>query len=273
MTAVPGVTTTAAAAAFERIAPRYDDLFTRTAIGCAQRKQVWSRLLHAFPMGYRVLELNCGTGEDAGFLAMRGCQVVACDASPTMIQIAKQRANQESWGAAVEFQCLANEELSGLSVRGPFDGAFSNFSGLNCFVDLSPVAHNLGTLVKPGGSLLLCVWSRVCVIEIVWYLLHGQAAKAVRRLSGKSSATVGETKISVFYPTVRRLRRVFSPWFRLVSRRAVGLFVPPSYMERSIGSHPNLIGHLEHLDMLFAHCPILRSAGDHVLLEFERCRP
>lgn len=273
MNTVCGVTPIAAAAAFERIAPVYDDLFTRTAIGRAQRQQVWNRLLHAFPMGCRILELNCGTGEDAGFLARRGRQVVACDASPAMIQIAKRRANKENWGAGVEFQCLANEELSGLSARASFDGAFSNFSGLNCVADLSSVAHNLADLVKPGGTVLLCVWSRVCVAEILWYLLHGQATKAIRRLSGKSTATVGATKIPVFYPTIREVRRLFSLWFRLVSRRAVGLFVPPSYLEPSIGKHLGLIAQLQRLDLLFADWPILRSAGDHVLLEFVRCRP
>jgi SAM-dependent methyltransferase len=272
MNAVCRVTPSAAAAAFERIAPFYDDLFTRTAIGRAQRKQVWNRLLHSFPMGCRILELNCGTGEDAGFLARCGRHVLACDASPTMIQIAKARANSKSWRAAIEFLCLANEELSDLLVRGPFDGAFSNFSGLNCLADPSPLALNLAALVKPGGCLLLCVWSRVCVTEILWYLLHGQVTKAVRRLNGKSTATVGGTKLPVFYPTVRKLRRLFSPWFRLVSQRAVGLFVPPSYMEQSIGKYPGLIAELQRLDMLFADWPFLRGAGDHLLLEFVRCQ-
>jgi ubiquinone/menaquinone biosynthesis C-methylase UbiE len=272
MNAVHGVTPTAAAIAFERIASSYDDLFTRTAIGRAQRQQVWDRLLHRFPSGSRILEINCGTGEDAGFLARHGRHLVACDASPAMIQIAKTRANKEHWGTAVEFQYLANEELDRLSGRGPFDGAFSNFSGLNCVADLSPVAHHLATLVRPGGSLLLCVWSRVCVNEILWCLLRGQATKAVRRINGKSIATIGEAKMPVFYPTVRKLRRIFSPWFQLVSRRAVGLFVPPSYMEQSIGGHSKLIAQLERFDKLFARWPILRAAGDHVLLEFVRWR-
>jgi 2-polyprenyl-3-methyl-5-hydroxy-6-metoxy-1,4-benzoquinol methylase len=273
MNAACRVTPPTAAASFDRIAPVYDDLFTRTVIGRAQRKQVWNRLLHAFPPGGRILELNCGTGEDAAFLATRGHHVVACDASPAMIQIATQRASQHECGSSVEFQCLANEQLSALSVRGPFDGALSNFSGLNCVADLSPVAHNLAALVKPGGPLLLCIWSRVCLSEILWYLLHGQAAKAFRRLSGQSTATVAGTKISVFYPTVRKLRRIFYPWFRLVSRCAVGLFVPPSYVEQFVSRYPWVIDQSQRLDMLFADWPILRGAGDHVLLEFARCRP
>jgi len=71
--------------AFDRVAASYDDSFTRTVIGQAQRKQVWKRLLKAFAPGDRILELNCGTGEDARFLAIRGRRIVACDGSAEMI--------------------------------------------------------------------------------------------------------------------------------------------------------------------------------------------
>ena len=49
--------------------PSYDDLFTRSAIGRAQREVVWKILFRHFDPGDHILELNCGTGEDAVFLA------------------------------------------------------------------------------------------------------------------------------------------------------------------------------------------------------------
>ena len=55
--------------AFSSLAASYDDLFTRSTIGRAQRNVVWDVLLNAFEPGTRILELNCGTGEDALFLA------------------------------------------------------------------------------------------------------------------------------------------------------------------------------------------------------------
>jgi len=272
MSATVGVTPSAAAIAFDQVAAVYDEVFTDTAIGRAQRRQVWAKLLETFPMGNRILELNCGTGEDAGFLAARGRTVTACDASAVMIEVAKQRANKEGWSTAAQFHRIANEDLGQLSFEGPLDGAFSNFSGLNCVLELAPVAGNLARLVRAGGRVLLCVWGRVCVAEILWYLLQGQAKKAVRRLSGKSTATVGGTRIAVFYPTVRELQQAFSPWFQLVWRQAIGLFVPPTYVEQSIKDHPTVLARLEALDATFAQWPILRGAGDHVLLEFTRCR-
>jgi ubiquinone/menaquinone biosynthesis C-methylase UbiE len=257
--------------AFDRVAATYDDLFTRTVIGQAQRKQVWKRLLHAFAPGDRILELNCGTGADATFLAARGRRILACDASAEMLKVANTRAQREAKGADVVFRHLSNEDLRLLFRRQPFDGAYSNFSGLNCLSDLQPVARDLASLVRPDGHVLICLWSRVCVGELVWYLLHGQTQKAFRRFSGKAQAKVGGLTISVSYPTVGEVQRAFAPWFELEDRHAIGLFVPPSYVESWARKHSVMVGYLEKLDETFAEFPVLRDFGDHVLLEFTRC--
>ena len=57
----------------------------------------------------------------------------------------------------VDFRVLDTAKLDSLVVDAPFDGAFSNFSGLNCVQDLSQVAGNLARLVKPGAR-IFCVW-------------------------------------------------------------------------------------------------------------------
>ena len=262
-----------AAEAFDRVAGSYDDSFTRTVIGQAQRKQVWKRLLQAYAPGDKVLELNCGTGEDATFLAKRGISIVACDGSAEMIKVASARARREAKGAEVIFKHLANEDLRLLSRIRPFDGAYSNFSGLNCVSDLRSVARELASLVRPAGRVLICLWSPRCAWEFIWYALHGETRKAMRRFSGKAKANVGGLTITVSYPTVNDVRRAFAPWFELKGRQAIGLFVPPSYVENWAKKHSGTIGYLEKLDSLFADLPVLRDLGDHVLLEFTRCNP
>jgi len=272
VTTAYGVTHSVAAAAFDRVASTYDESFTRTLIGRAQRRQVWSRLLAAFAPGSRILELNCGTGEDAGFLVSRGRSVVACDASEAMIAIARQKQPQ-STGASLVYRHVANEDLSPLCHEDLFDGAFSNFSGLNCLGDLKPFAQALSNLVRPQARVLVCLWGRLCMTELFWFLLHGQPRKAVRRFSGRATASLGALSFSVTYPSVGEIRSAFSPWFRLTSRRAVGLLVPPSYVEKSISGRHKLLARLEWLDRVFAAWPALRDCGDHTLLEFVRCNP
>jgi SAM-dependent methyltransferase len=271
MNAAKGVTLSAAAAAFDRIASTYDAQFTHTVVGRAQRKQVWTALLAAFPVGSHILELNCGTGEDARFLAKQGRFVVACDASEEMLRVARHRDWIEDPLANLEYRLLPNENLASLSVTNAFDGAFSNFSGLNCLKELAPAALSLAKLVKPGGRLLACFWGRVCMTEILWYLLRGQPKKAVRRFRGEATARLGGLTISVTYHTIGEVRRAFSPWFALKSRRAIGLFVPPSYTEEWMGRHEKTLAAFERLDHAYGEMPVLRNLGDHILLEFVRC--
>ncbi len=262
----------AAGQAFDRVARAYDEAFTHTAIGQAQRKQVWKRMLEAFAPGERILELNCGTGEDAKFLAGRGRRIVACDASSGMIEVAKARRKREASGGEITFLRLANEELAGLPREKLFDGAYSTFSGLNCVRELGPIARNLASVVRPGGRVLLCLWSRACAWEMAWYLAQGEGKKAFRRLSGKATARLGGVRIEVWYPTVREVKRAFAPWFALERRRAIGLFVPPSYVEEWARGHERRLRTFEKWDGICAGWPILRDVGDHVLLEFTRCK-
>ena len=78
-------------APFDAVADEYDARFTNSLIGRAQRESVWREMDRLFRPGQRVLEINCGTGVDALHLAARGIQVVACDASPEMIAVARRR--------------------------------------------------------------------------------------------------------------------------------------------------------------------------------------
>jgi len=261
----------ASALAFDQVAVAYDKLFTYTALGWAQRQQVWRSLDVVFPTGSRILELNCGTGVDARFLARGGRSVLACDASPQMLAVARRHRSVREPAVDLEFLQLANEQLQGLEGEARFDGAFSNFSGVNCVADLAAMAESLARLVRPGGRALLCLWGRFCVGEIAWYLLHGKTRKAFRRFFSRVSAQLGGVEFPVYYHSVKETVRAFAPWFRLRSRHAIGLFVPPSYAERSIAGCPPILAILESMDRLFAGWPLLRGAGDHVLLEFERC--
>jgi SAM-dependent methyltransferase len=259
-----------AVGAFDQLAEGYDDLFTKSLIGRAQRNVVWNVLTQIFQRGDHILELNCGTGEDALFLARNGISVFACDASERMIQVASQRLSVEGMDTSVQFSLMPTEHLSEIEPTIMFDGAFSNFSGLNCIVNLKQTAEDLANLLPAGAPLLVCLSTRFCISEIVWFLLHGEFRKAFRRCSGHATASVGQFTVDVHYPTVRQLRKLFSPFFALHSVTGVGVTVPPSYVETWIRKHPRLLKILRGIDAVIATRPWFRVLGDHVLLHFER---
>jgi SAM-dependent methyltransferase len=262
-----------AALAFDQMAANYDVTFTNSMIGRAQRDAVWSTLAKIFQPGDHILELNCGTGEDALFLSRNGVRVTACDASEQMVQIASSRLYSEAPNASIKFNVLPTERLLELQSSTKFNGAFSNFSGLNCVADLKQTADDLATLLATGSPLLICVSTRFCIWEMLWFLAHGNFPKAFRRCSGHATAKVGDFIVDVYYPTVSKLQALFSPSFVLRSYRGIGVTVPPSYAESWIRKHPKLLRIFRTIDQSISTLPGLRGLGDHVLLHFERVHP
>ena len=262
-----------AAAAFDAVAPAFDVRFGAWLSVAAQRRAVRRELLRAFPAGASVLELGGGTGEDAAFLADRGRRVLLTDASPAMVEIAAAKladriapASAEVWPAEA-MEALADEREA--ADRPPFDGAFSNFAGLNCVSDLRPVARGLARLLRPGAQALLVLFGPFPPGEVVVELARRNPRAAVRRLArGDVAARLGGRNFTVRYHRPRDVARAFSPWFRLRRTRGIGVFVPPSAAEPWISRHPRLVSALEALDRAAA-APLARL-GDHLLFHLER---
>jgi ubiquinone/menaquinone biosynthesis C-methylase UbiE len=259
-------------APFDVVAGTYDDKFSSSAIGRAQRRSIWREMDRTFKEGQRILEINCGTGIDALHLAGRGVAVMACDSAPGMIAVARQRLDATSNRSPVDFRCLPTEQIALLQREGPYDGILSNFSGLNCVTDLKSVARDLARLVKPGGKAIVCLFGRFCLWETSWYLAHGKFRKAFRRFRRKGiEATLAPgSTVTVRYVSVGELRRTFSPYFRLENWSGVGVAVPPSYLETLAVRFPRLFHLAAKIDPQLGACPGIRSLSDHVVLTFER---
>jgi len=246
-----------AGAAFDGLASRYDELWTRSTVGRLQRDAVWRRLDPLFQPGDLLLDLGCGTGEDPLHFAELGINIRAIDASSEMVRVARSRG--------VDASVLGIEDLD--RIAGRFDGVISDFGALNCVSDLDAVCQRLGSLVQPGGYFAACVLGRFCLWEAVWYLLHGNPRKAFRRWRSGRLAT--SLNIRVHHFSVRQLERAFHPEFSLIDWRGIGVSVPPSY----ITGIPNwLLRTFGGVDRLAAHWPLVRALADHRLLVFIRNR-
>jgi SAM-dependent methyltransferase len=252
--------------AFDALADSYDDAFTRTAIGTMMRRAVWARLAARFAPGSRVLEMNCGTGEDALWLARRGVRVHATDISMPMLQAAQDKLTTAGADAAVSFQRLAWEELDTLD-EAPFDGVLSNFGGLNCVRDLRAAAHSLAARIRPGGTAMLCIMGPIVPWEWVWFLLHGEPRTALRRLHRDGVEWSG---IKVRYPSISRTRRAFAPEFRMLRVSAVGTLLPPAFVGAWADRHPRLVSTLNRMERYCETLWPLPRLADHYLIELER---
>jgi SAM-dependent methyltransferase len=251
--------------AFDAAAEAYDTQFTHTRIGSAMRAAVWARCAARFQPGFRILEMNCGTGEDARWLASRGMQVLATDISPRMIDVARRKLAGVAANQAVQFQTLAWEQLGTLEAGG-FDGMLSNFGGLNCVEDLAAAATGLATRLKPGAVAILCVMGPRVPWEWLWFLLHGRPSAAFRRLQRRHTWS----GINIYYPSVAASVRSFSRTFRVLRVSAIGALLPPPYTERALGRYPRLLAKLDQVERRWETRWPLPQLADHYLLELER---
>lgn len=242
-------------AAFDRAASTYDADFTDTRLGRWLRERVWRNLNQTFQPGQRVLELGCGTGEDALFLAGRGVSVLATDISEGMLAEAARKAR----GTSVEF---ARQDAAHLSLEETFDGAFANFGVLNCIRDLQTFGAQLP--LRSGARFVAVVMGPFCAWETAWYLAHGDAKRATRRWRTNTVATIGGMALPVWYPSPGRLRRELEPWFSQRSNEGLGTLLPPSYLSALVNRWPSIIARLDGV------MPFGAVWADHYLAVFER---
>jgi SAM-dependent methyltransferase len=260
-----------AVAAFDAIAPIFDERFGAWESVSAQRRAVRQALLREFPKRGHVLEMGGGTGEDAAFLAGAGYEVLLTDPSPTMVALAQ--AKLSPFGARAEI--ATGEEMEHfashhLSAGGRlFDGAFSNFAPLNCVVDLGPVARGLAQLLRPGAPAMLVLFGTFCPGEMLTEVLHKRPDQALRRCKhGPLPARLAKREFPIVYHRRADLMQTFAPWFVLEKRLGIGVAVPPSAAEPWISHHPRLLRAMEALDRTLSRP--LAFLGDHVLYQFRR---
>ena len=260
-----------AVAAFDAIAPVFDQRFGAWRSVAAQRRAVRSALLREFPKHGHILELGGGTGEDAAFLAEAGYKVFLTDPSPTMVSLAKAKlfpfGAEAEIATGEEFEDFAAHHLS--SGGSHFDGAFSNFAALNCVVDLGPVARGLARSLKPRAPAMLVLFGAFCPGEMLIELLRKRPDQALRRCKhGPLTARLAKREFPIVYHRRAELIRSFAPWFVLEKRLGIGVTVPPSAAEPWISHQPRLLGGMETLDRVLSRP--LAFLGDHVLYQFRR---
>lgn len=257
---------------FDIAATNYDATFTNSTIGRMQRQRVWQYLEKELPQKpLRILELNCGTGEDALFLAQQGHHVVASDIAPKMVQITQQKVKQANLEALVKVQCLDIKSIKRGAFTDKFDLVFSNFGGLNCLndSDLKALAEPVANLLTSQGRLIAVVMPPYNWMESVYYILKLEWTKMFRRKSSKLDGVlvnVDGIDVPTWYYSPRHFEQKFHSDFVLKAVKSIGFL--PSYFENLVHRFPFLL----KIDCFLSRYGAFANIGDHYLIELEKNR-
>jgi SAM-dependent methyltransferase len=123
-------------------------------IGTPQSEFV--RLAEAGEITGRVIDIGCGTGENALYLATRGLDVVGVDGAPIAIERARRKAKERGLTAVFEVRDVLN--LSEITEK--FDVAIDS----GCFhvfddAERPSYVRNVHQILRPHGRLFLLCFS------------------------------------------------------------------------------------------------------------------
>jgi ubiquinone/menaquinone biosynthesis C-methylase UbiE len=261
-----------AAKAFSRQSSVFDIIYGNDTIVQYKRSRVREHVLTFLQPHSDILELNCGTGEDALYFAGLGHSVHATDYAPGMLEQFKKKlaAPTETPGAISTERCSFTE-LSALKSKGPYDLIFSNFAGLNCTGNLDKVLQEFDTLLKPGGLVTLTMLPPFCLWETL-LVFKGKWKTAFRRWFSKHGrqAKVEGLPFRCWYYHPASIQQLLGASFETIDLEGLCTIVPPSYMEGFAQNHPRLYATLCRWENKYRRSWPWRNTGDYFIITLRK---
>jgi ubiquinone/menaquinone biosynthesis C-methylase UbiE len=243
----------------------YDDDLARGHLAVKIREHLQKKLAKNFKKEEHILEIGCGTGTDAIFIAEKGIFVTAIDPSKKMLEIAKRKVTDSGTGTHIELINVRGEDIIKLQNQ-VFTGAYSNFNALNHLEDLKKFSMDLASILQPKSKVYIVMLNKMCFIESFMHLLLLKPILAYKKLTDRQATL--SVKLKLFFP--RRVKEIFSAHFDTVSITGFGIFIPPdnfSRLYRRLKVFFNIAGLFE---VIISSVYPFYSFCDHYLIEMEK---
>jgi len=255
---------------FDVAAPQYDDIFTYSNIGKAQRKLVFKHINSIIKQDRKlsILELNCGTGADAIAFAKLHHDVIATDISSGMIEVAKAKAHPKN----LQFKVQDINTISSDTFNKKFDFIFSDFGGINCLSEtqLQTFFQKSNDLLLPNGKMAIVLMPKNCLWERLYFTLKGDKTKATRRNTKESVvANVDGVGVETWYYNPQDISTLAKDYFITKKVKPIGVTIPPSYLEQSFIAKFPMLNIFKGFDSILTASSLAKYA-DHFLIVLEK---
>jgi len=257
---------------FDEVAEIYDTTFTSSKIGKLLRNVIWQYLDQVLSgdTSLKILELNCGTGEDAIYLASKGHHVMATDISEQMVNVAKEKVKESGFEDKIEVRQCDAREVDDCQFQSGFDLIFSNFGGLNCLSreELGKLSCDLYHLLKPSGRFIVVIMPKFCVWESLYFTFKGKKSEIFRRNTDQSlQVKVGNSFVETWYYSPNDITHILENYFEKLATKPVGISLPPSYMEPFFENKKDLLKIFNGGENLLNKVSLLSACSDHFLID------
>jgi ubiquinone/menaquinone biosynthesis C-methylase UbiE len=257
---------------FDAIAEEYDEDFTTSVTGKIQKEIVRKFICKSLEENDRnILEINCGTGDDAIYFSNEGFNIIATDISQGMINECEKKNTKYNL-SNIRFLRSAFSELTEKLPEEKFDVIISNFGGLNCIRrnEIIKLQSDLYKLLNKNGKLFICLMGKFCLWESIYFLYKTDLKNSFRRMNGNAEGKFFNDRFKVYYYSPSYIKKLFKENFEFQALHPVGILTPPTYLENYFKKKRRTLKYLSKIENGFSAISILSNFSDHYLIEFRR---
>ncbi len=256
--------------AFDDYAISYDLYFEENNITKILRKKIQTIFLSYFKKEDLILELNCGTGNDAIFLAQNGINIFATDISQKMIEVTSEKILKLNLENNITLEQKSIENIFELQTKN-FDGIFSNFGGINCVTNISNVFYDVNNLLKPNGIFILNYMNKFCLFETIAFLKKGKLKKAFERLHKNGvDVKLQNEYVKTYYYFANQIKQNSQKYFDIIQLTGLNFFSPnPNFID-FYNRHPKISNIFLNIENKVESIFPFYYFGDHAIVVLKK---
>lgn len=193
--------------------------------------------------------------------------MIASDISEKMLKVLSRKAEESGLSDRITPLHLRPvqmvDKLHSLGYE-KLDGAYSTYGAINTEPNIVEMVNGFHSLLKDGSPLLLGVWNKYCIYEIVGYLLRLNPSLAFARL--RNPVPIGKSRFCVATNafSVESLNKIMKPHFSLENIFGVVISLPPSNLTKYIPKARSF-NFFKSVDLNLGRAFPMNRLGDHFL--------
>ncbi|MEM0133798.1 MAG: class I SAM-dependent methyltransferase [Thermoplasmatales archaeon] len=252
---------------FSEAAPIYDQKIQTNFINVGIREKEVESVLKRYKKGWKVLEIGCGTGEEARkVMKSTGCELTCLDISGGMLNFASSK--MDKYGLSDKFIAVKMPASSLGSIKGKFGIVYSFNGALNNEPILPRFFHALVDAVETGGYFIVSVRNRLSLGEVMADIIGLRFRILFGRIKGDVTVEVVGRGVKSHYFYNSEFLKLVPSCFKLEQIRGLGIFATPSFHEKIRMEGARSL--LRELETAFADFPPFNRLGDETLFVFQK---